>query len=44
MYMIHGEMRLHYRMPEGKEDIAVIAEGAMIYTPAGTPALAALRA
>jgi 3-hydroxyanthranilate 3,4-dioxygenase len=37
MYMIHGEMRLHYRTPEGKEDVAVIAEGAMIYTPAGTP-------
>ncbi len=37
MYMIHGEMRLHYRTPEGKEEIAVIAEGAMIYTPAGTP-------
>ncbi len=37
MYMIKGEMRLHYRTPEGKEEIAVIAEGAMIYTPAGTP-------
>jgi 3-hydroxyanthranilate 3,4-dioxygenase len=23
--------------PDGKEDVAVIAEGAMIYTPAGTP-------
>jgi 3-hydroxyanthranilate 3,4-dioxygenase len=37
MYMIKGEMRLHYRTPEGKEEVAVIAEGAMIYTPAGTP-------
>ena len=37
MYMIKGEMRLHYRTPEGKEDVAVIAEGALIYTPAGTP-------
>jgi 3-hydroxyanthranilate 3,4-dioxygenase len=37
MYMIKGEMRLHYRTPEQKEDIAVIAEGAMIYTPAGIP-------
>ena len=37
MYMIKGEMRLHYRTPEGKEDVAVIGEGAMIYTPAGTP-------
>lgn len=37
MQMIKGEMRLHYRTPQGKEAIAVIAEGAMIYTPAGTP-------
>ena len=37
MHMIKGEMRLHYRTPEGKEDIAVIAEGSIIYTPAGTP-------
>lgn len=37
MYMIKGEMRLHYRTPEGKEKVAVIAEGATIYTPAGTP-------
>ena len=37
MYMIKGEMRLHYRTPEGNEAVAVIAEGAMIYTPAGTP-------
>ena len=37
MYMIKGEMRLQYRTPEGKEEVAVIAEGAMIYTPAGTP-------
>ena len=37
MYIIKGEMRLHYRTPEGMEAVAVIAEGAMIYTPAGTP-------
>ena len=37
MYMIKGEMRLHYRTAEGKEEVAVITEGAMIYTPAGTP-------
>ena len=37
MYMIKGEMRVHYRTPEGQEAVAVIAEGAMIYTPAGTP-------
>lgn len=37
MQMIKGEMRLHYRTPEGKEGVAVIAEGSIIYTPAGTP-------
>jgi 3-hydroxyanthranilate 3,4-dioxygenase len=37
MYMIKGEMRLHYRTPEDNEEVAVITEGAMIYTPAGTP-------
>jgi 3-hydroxyanthranilate 3,4-dioxygenase len=37
MQMIKGEMRLHYRTPEGKEDVALIPEGAIIYTPAGTP-------
>jgi 3-hydroxyanthranilate 3,4-dioxygenase len=37
MYMIKGEMRLHYRTPEGNEEIAVIPEGSLIYTPAGTP-------
>jgi 3-hydroxyanthranilate 3,4-dioxygenase len=37
MYMIKGEMRLHYRTPDGKEDIALIPEGSLIYTPAGMP-------
>ena len=37
MYQIKGEMRLHYRTPEGKEEVAVISEGSVIYTPAGTP-------
>lgn len=37
MYMIKGEMRLHYRTPEGKEEIAVIPEGSVIHTPAGVP-------
>jgi 3-hydroxyanthranilate 3,4-dioxygenase len=37
MYMIKGGMRLHYRAVDGKEGIAVIPEGSMIYTPAGTP-------
>ena len=37
MHMIKGGMRLHYRTPEGKEEVALIQEGAIIYTPAGTP-------
>src|SRR5688572_33085799 len=37
MYVIKGEMRLHSRTSEGKEHIDVIAEGSIIYTPAGTP-------
>jgi 3-hydroxyanthranilate 3,4-dioxygenase len=37
MYMIKGEMRLHYRTLEGKEEVAVVPEGSLIYTPAGTP-------
>jgi 3-hydroxyanthranilate 3,4-dioxygenase len=37
MYVIKGEMRLHSRTPNGKEQIDVIKEGCIIYTPAGTP-------
>ncbi|MGH7873745.1 MAG: 3-hydroxyanthranilate 3,4-dioxygenase [Candidatus Binatia bacterium] len=37
MQMIKGDMRLHYRLPDGKEASAVISEGSIIYTPAGTP-------
>ena len=37
MLMIKGDMRLHFRTPEGKEEGAVVAEGSTIYTPAGTP-------
>lgn len=37
MYMIKGTMNLHFRTPEGKEDIAVIPEGSMIFTPCGIP-------
>lgn len=37
MYMIRGEMRLHSRTPEGKEQIDLIPQGSIIYTPAGTP-------
>jgi 3-hydroxyanthranilate 3,4-dioxygenase len=37
MQMIKGEMRLHYRTPDGEEEVAIIPEGSIIYTPAGTP-------
>jgi 3-hydroxyanthranilate 3,4-dioxygenase len=37
MYQIKGEMRLHYRTPEGREEVAVIPEGSVIHTPAGIP-------
>ena len=37
MYMIQSEMQLYYRTPEGKEEVALIAQGELIYTPAGTP-------
>jgi 3-hydroxyanthranilate 3,4-dioxygenase len=37
MQMIKGEMRLHYRTPDGKEAVAVVPEASIIYTPAGTP-------
>jgi 3-hydroxyanthranilate 3,4-dioxygenase len=37
MYMIKGQMNLHYRDADGKEDIAVLKEGASIYTASGIP-------
>lgn len=37
MQVLKGEMHLHFRTPDGKEDVAIIAEGSVIYTPAGTP-------
>lgn len=37
MIMLKGEMRLHYRTPDGKEEVAVLPEGAAIHTPAGIP-------
>src|SRR5215813_6842583 len=36
MYMIKGDMNLHYRTPEGEEKIAVVREGEIVYCPAGT--------
>jgi 3-hydroxyanthranilate 3,4-dioxygenase len=37
MYMIKGDMRLHYRTPQGKEEIADLPEGRTIYTASGVP-------
>ena len=37
MYMLRGEMKLHYRTSAGTEEIAVLSEGSIIYTPAGIP-------
>ncbi len=43
MLMIKGEMRLHYRTPEGKEEVAVVKEGYHLY-PRRRPAFAAFPA
>lgn len=37
MVMVKGDMRLHYRTPEGKEAVDVLHEGQAIYTAAGVP-------
>ena len=37
MYMVKGRMNLHYRTPQGKEEIAVLPEGSAIYTASGVP-------
>ena len=37
MYMIRGEMNLHFRSPEGKEDIDVLKEGSIVFTAGGIP-------
>ena len=36
-YMIKGTMHLHYRTPEGKEEICVIPEGSTNFMPGNTP-------
>jgi 3-hydroxyanthranilate 3,4-dioxygenase len=37
MYPVRGDLKLHYRTADGKEEIAEVPEGSVIYTPAGTP-------
>ena len=37
MYMVKGDMNLHYRTPEGEERVVVVHEGEIIHCPAGVP-------
>ncbi len=37
MYMISGQMNLHFRDPKGAEGVSVLPEGQLIYTAAGVP-------
>ena len=37
MYMVRGDMALHYRTPEGEEKILTVREGEIMHCPAGTP-------
>ena len=37
MYMIKGDMQLHYLTSEGEHKVTTIREGEIIYCPAGTP-------
>ena len=37
MYMVKGDMALHYRTPEGEEKILTVREGEIMHCPAGTP-------
>jgi 3-hydroxyanthranilate 3,4-dioxygenase len=37
MYMIKGDMNVHYRTDDGGENVAVIREGEILHCPAGTP-------
>ncbi len=37
MYMLKGDMALHYLTPDGEEKVATIREGEIIHCAAGTP-------
>jgi 3-hydroxyanthranilate 3,4-dioxygenase len=37
MYMVKGDMALHYRTPEGVEKILALREGQIMHCPAGVP-------
>lgn len=36
-YSLKGDLHLHYRTPEGKEEVAIVPEGSCLYQPAGVP-------
>lgn len=36
-YSLKGELRLHYRTPDGKEEVAVVPEGSCLYQPPMVP-------
>ena len=37
MYMVKGNMKLHYRTADGREQILTVREGEIMHCPAGTP-------
>jgi 3-hydroxyanthranilate 3,4-dioxygenase len=37
MYMVKGDMALHYRTPDGEEKVLRIREGQIMHCPAGVP-------
>lgn len=37
MFMVKGDMALHYRTPEGEEKVLTVREGEIMHCPAGTP-------
>jgi 3-hydroxyanthranilate 3,4-dioxygenase len=36
-YSLKGDLHLHYRTPEGKEEVAIVPEGSCLYQPALVP-------
>jgi 3-hydroxyanthranilate 3,4-dioxygenase len=37
MYMVKGDMALHYRTPQGEEKVLTLREGQIMHCPAGVP-------
>ncbi len=37
MFMIKGQMNLHFRYPDGKEEIQVLKQGELVFTAANVP-------